>query len=71
MFVLDDFGSFAAHEVLREVQNLLESEFTTVEPQAGPDDLDQENPVPGTILRHRHLKPSGTLISAYQVISCP
>jgi hypothetical protein len=34
-------------------------------------DLDPEHLVPPTTLRHRHLKPSGTLASANQVISRP
>jgi hypothetical protein len=37
MFVLDVFGRFAAQDVVREVQNLLEGEFTPVEPRAEPD----------------------------------
>jgi hypothetical protein len=69
MFVLDEVGSFVAQHVLREVQKLLEGEFTPVEPRAEPDDPEQEHLVPRTILRHRHLKPSGKLVSAYHDIS--
>jgi hypothetical protein len=32
MFVLDLVGKFAVQDVVREVQNLLEGEFTLVEP---------------------------------------
>jgi hypothetical protein len=32
MFVLDVVGSFAAQDIVREVQNLLKGEFTLVEP---------------------------------------
>jgi hypothetical protein len=37
MFVLDVVGRLAAQEDVREVQNLLEGEFTPVEPRAEPD----------------------------------
>jgi hypothetical protein len=35
--MLDVVGRFVAQEVVREVQNLLEGEFTVVEPRAVPD----------------------------------
>jgi hypothetical protein len=37
MFVLDVVGRFAAQDVVREVQNLLEGEYTLVAPLAVPD----------------------------------
>jgi len=37
MFALDLFGRFAAQDVVREIQNLLEGEFTLLKPRAVPN----------------------------------
>jgi hypothetical protein len=55
MFALDLFGRFAAQDVVREVQNVLEGEFTLLKPRACLIDLDPWHVVPATLLLHHHL----------------
>jgi hypothetical protein len=50
MFLLDVVGRFAAQDVAREVQSLLEGKVTIVEPKPCLIDLDAEHLVPHTIL---------------------